>query len=337
MKYLLAFLAIVQTATAQSILLPEPVTNNAVAVLKKNGQTFFYSFYGLDKTKKWSGVHNKIMRVDLLKDKPALIGTLPDTGRLAAGASVIENKAYIVGGYKVLSDGKEKSSHHLFIFDPATEKVIGGSSLLVPIDDHVQSVWRNQLLYVISGWSDSVNVNTVQVYDPGKNRWQFATSLPDEAGAKVFGGSGLIANDTIYLLGGATFGKNYPPSRSFYKGVIDVTNPLKITWLKATHYPGDYRYRSAAYQKNQSIYFIGGSNETYNYDGISYAGRKPVEPNKTILVYNILTSQFSTLNDTNNIMDLRGVVRDEKGNVYTFGGMEKGQQVSKKLKLLKMK
>src|SRR6478609_2047509 len=113
MKLLFVFLVLTQAVYGQLVKLPEPVTNNAVVALKKDGQTLFYSFYGLDQTKKWSGVHNKIMRVDPIKDKPALIGTLPDTGRLAAGASVIENKAFIVGGYKVLPDGKEKSSNHL--------------------------------------------------------------------------------------------------------------------------------------------------------------------------------------------------------------------------------
>ncbi|HEY5825882.1 MAG TPA: hypothetical protein VIT44_16015 [Cyclobacteriaceae bacterium] len=337
MKLLFVFLVLTQAVYGQLVKLPEPVTNNAVVALKKDGQTLFYSFYGLDQTKKWSGVHNKIMRVDPVKGKAALIGTLPDTGRLAAGASAIENKAYIVGGYKVLPDGKEKSSNHLFIFDPESEKITVGSDLLVPIDDHVQAVWRNQLLYVISGWSDSVNVNTVQVYNPRTNQWQLATSLPDEPGSKVFGGSGLIANDTIYLLGGATFGKNYPPSRSFYKGMIEVTNPLKITWLKVVDYPGEFRYRSAAWQSSHFIYFIGGSNETYNYNGISYANKNPVEPNQTILVYDTRTGKFNTLNDTNSIMDLLGIVTDEKGNVYTLGGMEKGQRVSSKLKLLKIK
>src|SRR3954469_9636991 len=126
MKSLLLFLVLTQTVYGQLIKLPEPVTNNAVAALKKDGQTIFYSFYGLDKTRKWSGVHNKIMRVDPATGRHKMIGVLPDTGRLAAGASVIENKAYIVGGYKVLPDGKEKSSKHLFVFDPETEKITAG-------------------------------------------------------------------------------------------------------------------------------------------------------------------------------------------------------------------
>jgi len=73
MKLLFVFLVLTQAVYGQLVKLPEPVTNNAVVALKKDGQTLFYSFYGLDQSKKWSGVHNKIMRVDPIKDKPALM------------------------------------------------------------------------------------------------------------------------------------------------------------------------------------------------------------------------------------------------------------------------
>lgn len=112
-------------ATAQ-ILLPEPITNNAV---------------------------------------------VPDSlGRLAASASTIRNRIFITGGYAVLAGGKELSSPHLFIFDPQTETYTQGASLPHAIDDHVQAVWRDSLLYVVSGWSDSLTVARVQVYVPSENR-----------------------------------------------------------------------------------------------------------------------------------------------------------------------
>ncbi|CAN5601779.1 hypothetical protein BH10BAC4_BH10BAC4_13750 [soil metagenome] len=316
-------------AYAQLAALPEPVANNAVVALQKNGKTVFYSFFGLDSTKKSSGVHNKVFRMDPKTGASSMIGKVSDVGRLAAAASSINNKAYVVGGYEVMANGKERSSNHLFIFDPREEKFVSGAFLPIPIDDHVQAVWRNKLLFVISGWSDSLTVNAVQVYDPAKNKWQLASSLPNEPGAKVFGGTGLIAGDTIYLLGGAMFAKNYPPSRYFYKGAIDPKNPLKVTWTNVGEYPGEFRYRSAAYSKGDMIYFIGGSNETYNYNGISYAESKKVEPNNTLLIYSLQTGKFETIALSKNTMDLRGVVVDENKQVFTLGGMEPGQKVSK--------
>ncbi len=311
--------------------LPEPVTNNAVAALEKDGHTVMYSFYGLDSTKRASGVHNKIFRIDPLTGEASTVGAVPDLGRLAASASVINNKAYVVGGYAVFENGKEKSSDQLFIFHPETEQLTHGAALPIPIDDHVQAVWSEQLLFVISGWTDSLNTNAVQVYNPKDDQWQLATPLPDEPGAKVFGASGAILGDTIYMLGGATFATFYPPSRTFYKGAIDASNPLHITWLNAGPYPGEFRYRSGSMLKDSKVIFFGGSNETYNYNGISYSEKKQVAPNTTSLIYDPATGKFHTSSSSLQIMDLRTIVRDAQGNYYTVGGMLKDQRVTGEL------
>ncbi|MDZ4716043.1 MAG: hypothetical protein SH819_11290 [Cytophagales bacterium] len=296
--------------------------------LTRNGQPSYYSFFGLDSTKRWSGVHNKVFRVDPSTGKSSRLTNIPDMGRLASAASAVRNKAYIVGGYAVFENGKEKSSNRLFIFDSQTEAFSQGAPLPIPIDDHVQGVWNDQRLYVVGGWSDSLIVNAVQIYEPEADRWVLGTPLPNEPGAKVFGGCGLIAGDTIYFIGGATFAKNYPPSRAFYKGTIDRRDPVRIAWTRAGDFPGEFRYRSAAFFRDGRLYVVGGSNETYNYNGISYSDKKPVEPNKTLLCYDPRTGQFTTKPAVSRIMDLRGVVIDGRGNILTLGGMTKEQRVS---------
>ncbi len=335
MKYLLPLLLLISVVAklpAQKLLLPEPVTNQSSVALQQNETSFLYTFYGVDQTKKWSGVHNKVFRINLSSGEAKQIQNIPDSlGRLASSASAIKNKAYIAGGYAVLENGKEKSSKQLFIFNPQTERFTKGDDLLIPIDDHIQSVWRDSLLYLVSGWSDSLNVRTVQVYNPNTNHWEFATSLPDEKTAAVFGGSGMIVGDTIYILGGAVFEKFYPPSKSFFKGVINPTYPTEIKWIHAGEYPGEFRYRSAAFYNGNKIYFFGGSNETYNYNGISYLEKKPVEPNKTILIYNLMSGKFSVKKSKEKIMDLRNVVRTTHNKFYVAGGMLEKQKLSKKI------
>ncbi|MBS1541914.1 MAG: hypothetical protein JSS73_14780 [Bacteroidetes bacterium] len=187
---------------------------------------------------------------------------------------------------------------------------------------------------MISGWSDSVNVRTVQVYNPATNRWALASSLPDKKTAAVFGGCGTIVGDTIYVLGGARFEKFYPASRSFYKGAINRSNPLEITWYKAGEYPGELRYRSAAYSEGNKIYFVGGSNETYNYNGISYLKKEPVEPNATALLYSIESGTFIIKPSSIRIMDLRNVVEIGR-NHFIVGGMKEHQKVTDEVILLK--
>jgi hypothetical protein len=323
--------------TAQALQLPEPVTNHATVLLKNNKQEYIYTFYGLDSSKKWRGVHKKVFRLHIQTGKSKLIGLVPDSiGRLASSATVICNKAYITGGYGVYANGKEISSKQLFIFDAQTESFKKGTDLPVAIDDQIQSVWRDSLLYIISGWSDSNNVHAVQLYNPVSNQWQMATPLPNEITGAVFGGCGTIYGDTIYVLGGATFAKFYPPSRQFYKGVINKNNPALIKWINAGEYPGKYRYRAAAFEKNGEIYFWGGSNETYNYNGISYKEKLAVQPNNTCLIYNIITGTFITKAVKDGSMDLRNVVKTTKQVWYVAGGMGTDLQVKKTVSRIKL-
>ncbi|MFM9908879.1 MAG: Kelch repeat-containing protein [Chitinophagaceae bacterium] len=333
----LALLVSYQTSLSQEIHLPVAVTNHSTVILRKDGADFLYTFYGIDSSKTWSGVHKKIMRVNLQTGKSAIIGEMPDSmGRLASSASVINNKAYIVGGYAVYADGKERSSRQLFIFDPVSETCTKGADILIAIDDHGQAVADNKLLYVISGWNDSLNVHSVQVYNPMTNTWQLATQLPNEPSAAVFGGAGTIVGDTIYFLGGAIFSKNYPPSRQFYKGVIDKNDPLKILWKNAGTYPGEFRYRSISFENNGKIFFWGGSNQTYNYNGISYQQKKPVEPNKTVLIYDIKKGSFRTKPVGDALMDLRNITKSSNNKWYLAGGMSKKQKPSNKVIELKV-
>lgn len=129
--------------------LPESISNQSVAVSKVNGKIKIYSFYGLDKSKVWSGIHNKAFCFDLKKNKWKQIKNVPDTlGRIASASSVIKNKIYIVGGYAVFENHKEKSSSAIYIFDPKKQKYIQGKNLIYPIDDQVQAVYNDSLLYV---------------------------------------------------------------------------------------------------------------------------------------------------------------------------------------------
>lgn len=74
--------------------------------------------------------------------------------------------------------------------------------LPVPIDDHVQDVWRDSLLYIINGWYDSTNVRRTQIYNPVSNNWSIGTPYNSKM-IPTFGASGGINGDFIYIQGGA--------------------------------------------------------------------------------------------------------------------------------------
>lgn len=311
------------------LILPEPVTNQSSALVMQNGSAIVYTFFGLDSTKTADGVHRKSFKLNLTNGESARIDDVPDSlGRLASSASVIKNKIYIAGGYAVFADGSEKSSNQLYRFDPQNESFELLAPIPIPIDDHIQAVYQDSLLFLVSGWSDSANVSAVQIFDTARNSWQIGTSLPEELASKTFGGAGIIVNDTIYALGGATFTKFYPPGKGFYKGAISKNDPSKILWVKADPYLGKFRYRSAVFHQEGKIYFVGGSNETYNYNAISYAEQRPVAPNKTSLVYEISSGKFSITPTKYEVMDLRNLVHNSEIGVYLVGGILTGQEVS---------
>jgi N-acetylneuraminic acid mutarotase len=335
---LIIFMGTFLFSQAQFGKLPIPVTNHSAAVLFNNNQYILYSFMGLDSGKTWKDVHRRVYKLNLSTNKSSVIGFVPDSvGRLASAASVIRNKAYIVGGYTVYENGGEKSSNQIFMFNPVTESFEKRTGLPFAIDDQAQAVWKDSLLYVISGWSDSVNVNFVQVYNPVTDEWKLATPLPNTKHAKLFGGCAVITGDTIYYTGGAMFQKNYPPNNHFWKGCIDAKDPYTIHWIDGGEHPGPYRYRAGMFTEGKKIYIAGGSNQTYNYNGISYEHKKPVSPNASILVYEINTGKFELLSFNSPVMDIRSVVTAGKNQFLIAGGMVKGQKLSAGVRQIRTK
>lgn len=58
---IVAMLLCASSAMPQKLRLSEPVTNQSSALLPKGESHYLYTFFGLDSTKKWSGVHNKVL------------------------------------------------------------------------------------------------------------------------------------------------------------------------------------------------------------------------------------------------------------------------------------
>jgi Kelch motif len=134
--------------------IPSAVTNNAVAYANIADTTFIYSFAGLDSTKLWSGIHLKAWRLNLVHQEWQSIPPVPDPmgGKIAAGASTVKNKIYVIGGYHVAQNGSEVSSNKIHRYDPISNTWLSdGAPIPKAIDDHVQAVWRDSLIFVVTG------------------------------------------------------------------------------------------------------------------------------------------------------------------------------------------
>lgn len=339
---IILFLILISTAvlSAQTLRLeekapmPMAISNNAVASAKVGGVPCVFSFSGIDSTKIFSGISLKSFRYNTQTDVWDTIGPLPDVqGKIAAAASTVKNKIYIMGGYSVASNGSETSSDKVHIYNPNTNSYEpDGAQIPIPIDDHVQAVYKDSLIYVVTGWSNTNNRNTVQIYDPAHDVWQVGSSLPNNSIYTSFGASGMILGDTIFYFGGASARAGFPIQNNFRYGIIDSIDPTQITWKDTIIASSIVGYRMAAAVINGSLNWLGGSNQTYNYDGLAYSSGQGVPPNNRRLVINAKTFAFDedTSISVKYPMDLRGIAQTDTNEFYLVGGMEDNQWVSNK-------
>ena len=306
------------------------MTNNAVVDGYVNGVPYIYTFGGIDSTKLYSGIHLRSYRYNTQTNVWDTLPPLPDTlGKIAASASHVKNKLYIIGGYHVFANGGEASSDKVHIFDPATNSYLpDGAPIPVPIDDQVQAVWRDSLIYVITGWSDVANVPNVQLYNPSNNTWQAGTNVPNDNIYKSFGAAGAIVGDTIYYFGGASMVGSFNIQIYFRRGIINPNNPSQITWANFT-WGGQRGYRMAATTAYGKLFWLGGSNKTYNYNGLAYDGTGGVSPLGRSLWYEPSNHTFKLEFGYNLPMDLRGLGDINDTLKYIVGGMQANQQVSR--------
>lgn len=311
--------------------LPRPLTNNAVAALNFEGHAYLFSFLGLNSTKLYSGIVREGYQLDLATGEWNGVAPVPGSeGRIAATAQGLGGLVYLFGGYTVDARGEEVSLPNVDIYDPATDNWTVGAPMPVPVDDAVSGVWRDSLIYLVSGWSQNDNVSNVQFYDPTADRWVQATPIP---GPPVFGHAGAIVDDAIIYCDGVVVNRaERPPFRltdRCYRGEINRADPTTIHWTAIPPHPGPAKYRAAAGAMDDAglVVFAGGSGNPYNFDGIGYDGELS-EPDHRTLAYDPRGSRW-ILGPAKPVpsMDHRGLV-GVGGELWSIGGMFGGQRVT---------
>jgi hypothetical protein len=272
--------------------MPLAIGNNAVAAATVNGRTRLFTFLGIESGKDHRAITTRAFALDVESGRWETLPNVPGpAGRLAATAQAIGERLYVFGGYEVAADGKETTSPAADIYVASERRYARGADQPVPLDDAVSGVWRERLIYLVSGWSTDRTVATVQAYDPAADRWIAATPIP---GTPVFGHAGGLIDDTIVYCGGARMlgagGPKYGISGECFRGDIDPGNPASIAWRAIPAHPGAPRYRAAAgpvrTAAQAGIMFAGGTANPYNYNGIGYDGR-PAEPEAATWLYDV--------------------------------------------------
>ena len=330
---LLPCLSLSQLTVTEVGFLPESVSNNAQCEGFINNVPYLYSFGGIDSTKTSAGIHLRSFRYDIQANTAMQLPDLPDTmGKIAAAANRIGDTIYITGGYHVLPNGNELSSNKMHRFNIATNSFMtDGPDIPEATDDHVQVVWRDSLLILITGWKNTTNIPDVQIYNPSTNQWSVGTPIPNNNIYRSFGASGSILGDTIYYFGGARSDFGFNIQNSVRRGVIDPNDPTQIEWSYIIIDPTINGYRMSSVTVGETIHWIGGSNVTYNFDGIAYNGSGGVPTSNRDLYTNagLLIWQSDFVNELP--MDLRGIADINDSIKYIAGGMINPQMVTNKV------
>jgi N-acetylneuraminic acid mutarotase len=307
--------------------LPKKISNSAVVGFQDLIDSYAYTFAGIDSTKLYSGIHLSSFKYSFLSNSWSTLPDLPDTlGKIAASASIVKNKIYIIGGYHVRANGSEISSNKVHVFNPQSN-VFETDAANCPygIDDQVQAVWRDSLIFVVTGWSNTGNVATVRSFNPTSNTWQSATAVPNTTVFKAFGATATIINDTIFYYGGASTLTNFPSNNKLRKGVINPNDATQITWTDITNANAPTNYRGVGFEADGKALWYGGSNLSYNYDGIPYTGAAQAFPNASIANFG------STLTQTlvsYGRMDFRGIAKLGFNQWLLVGGMDSMKNVT---------
>jgi N-acetylneuraminic acid mutarotase len=322
--------------------LPEPVTNNAVAALKIRGGVLLFSFMGMGSKKTWDAITNTAYYLDPDWDKWYPLKPIPGTaGRIGAAAAAARGTLFVFGGYVVDAQNRGQVVPDVDVYDVQDHRWSRGEDMPTPVADAVVAVYRDRYVYVIGGRGKTGTIGRVQIYDTENSKWIEATAPP---GAAVFGHSGAILDDTIVFVDGAyrDTSSDHPgivTSDQCWAGKINRKDLSKIEWSKLPPHPGTARFRIAAgsSDKDDKIYFTGGTDSPYDYTGIGYEG-KPAEPSPTTFAFNRHNSKWEVINENtpNPTMDNRQllVIRE---NLVTVGGMEKAQEVTARVAILPLK
>lgn len=304
--------------------LPDPVSNNAVAMLKVRGQLLLYSFMGIGAKKTADAVTNTAFSLDAKEGTWAAIHAVPGTaGRIGAMAASVRDELLVFGGYVVDAQGS-MAVPDVGLYEPARDRWFREADIPLSVGDSVVGVYRDRYVYLVGGRSNADLVSNVQVYDAEKEKWSQATPIP---GTPVFGHAGALVDGTIVYVDGARKNPSgnvprYVASDECWMGKIDHHDPSKIQWSKLPNHPGTARFRIAGggSDKDQKVYFAGGSDNPYSFNGIGYDG-KPSEPSPVTFDFNLHTGKWETINENtpDPTMDHRGLLVTHEGLVLIGG------------------
>ncbi|MEQ1530612.1 MAG: kelch repeat-containing protein [Methylococcales bacterium] len=196
--------------TAKAVM---PSTHYAATAVNYNDE--IYAFGGFNVIKNKSTFYRAVDAYKPLTNTWRKVGQMPQL-REAPAVAVMGNKAFVIGG---LSLASLKTYRDVSVYNFATRKwktagltplptarafsygqsapVLNGKVYLIG-GKTLRKATKAEIKATKSKFVEGVS-NKVEIYDPVSNTWQIGPSLPQPSKGHV----AVVANDTIYLLGGS--------------------------------------------------------------------------------------------------------------------------------------
>lgn len=323
--------------------LPEARANNPVVRVAAGDAALWFSGLGIAEGKTWldlradgwifrEGDEHGWMPVPALPPFDGL------AGRLGSHAVGLGGRIHVIGGYTVAGDHSERSTPGIYRLAvrprPNWTRV---TRMPVPVDDAVALVHADRYLYLVSGWSDSGNVNLVQIWDSRDNSWRQGEPWP---GAPVFGHAGGLVDGRIVICGGARIEypadgpRRFRESDECWLGSIREDDRYRLDWKPLPPMPGGPRYRAGAAGVRvdgvNRVVFAGGADRPYNYNGEGYDG-EPARAFDAVVSYNIDAGRWACHEAMPSAsMDHRALTLSA-GAFVLVGGMNSAREVTPRI------
>lgn len=307
--------------------LPQPTAFNVLSGAAVGQQKFVYSFGGVSSELTYSNVHQGIFKYHVSSDQWETVDAVLDTvPKFSFEASYVNNRVYLIGG-SYYQDGSIVDLPTVNVYNPFIDTLeVNGANLPVPVSDHQQLLWRDSLIYVVSGWSNGELIDNVQVYNPFFNVWQQATPVPESPLFTSAGGSGYIIADTIYYWGG-TNSIDGVITNYLRKGVINPEDPLSIDWSFEGATIDVNTFRPLASGHSETVFWYGGTQSFYELTDEPW--EEEIVPKASILMYGTRTKSYERIEELPFAQfGVTGMAKLGGGNWVVAGGVDSLQTIT---------
>ncbi|MFA5573780.1 MAG: hypothetical protein WC994_01865 [Brumimicrobium sp.] len=316
---------------------PLPINNteNSICEAIIGNKKYVYSFGGIKDSFSIESIHKHVYKYSIEDDEWYSMPNVPDTmGKVGSSASFVNNKIYLIGGKYITSDSTEVYSDKVHIFNPSTDEFEpAGQPVPEKIAYHVQTVWKDSLIFVFSGKSSIGNTLNVHIYNPFFDSWSQGTQIPANPNFETVNASGYILGDTIYYFGGEKSENNeIVASNTFRKGIINPANPTEINWILGNPISYVPQFKGASSGQGNTLIWVGGAYSYYNLDSLINGSYSASLTN--LLIQHSPKITVSLFLHDFNLFNIRSIAKIGGGNWIVAGGIDTLKQISNQAFLL---